>query len=302
MIKARLRLFCPLKESTMKTQLAVLLAFTLLLLGCSGGGSSTGSAATGTLDVLATDAPFARDLVTQARISVTKITIHEDANAGSGFRTIYDGVPVDLDLLDLQNGVTRVLVHATLPVGDYRQMRLIVSGASLTLINGNIYSTANGTLSLTSQGTSGFKVFIQPAVHVSSQLATSLLLDFDLSKTFHPIPANDALNATSYKLMPVIKACNLSNSGEIRGLVTKDDGNGQQIGVDGATVYILPPGELDPNNSVATTGSMPNGSYAVIGLDPGPYDVLATEGALQGRVDAQQVSTGNVTTVDVVIQ
>lgn len=278
------------------------LLFLALLLGCSGGGGGNPGGATGTLNLIATDAPFARDLVTQARIAVTKISIHGNANADSGFRTLYEGAPLDLDLLNLQNGVTQALVSSTLPVGDYRQLRLFVSDASLTLTNGNVYSTANGTLKLTSQENSGFKVFVEPPINVTTQVAASLLLDFDLSKTFQPIPANDALNASTYKLKPVIKVSNLAVSGELRGVVTMDNGSGQPIGVDGATVYVLLPGELDPNNSVATTGTAPDGRYAVLGLDPGFYDVLATQGTLQGRVDGQLVVTGNVTAVDVAIQ
>jgi uncharacterized protein DUF4382 len=281
---------------------SIVFLLSTLLCGSCGGGGGGGGGGTGTLQLDATDAPFAHDIVTQARISVTKILIHDDANADSGFLTLYDGPPQELDLLNLQDGVKQTLVNATLPVGSYRQLRLIVSDASLELTNGNVYSTANGNLDLTSQGTSGFKVFIEPPVQVSSQVGRTLLLDFDLTKTFHPIPSNDPLNATSYKLQPVIHVANLSDTGELRGMVTHDDGTGQQVGVASATVYILPPGEQDPNNSVASTGTTAKGAYAVLGLAPGVYDVLATHGAEQGRVDGQQVFVGNVTVVDVVIQ
>ena len=286
----------------MKYSWAWLFAVSLVVLGCTKSGSSSAPSDSGLLSLHATDAPFARGIVTDARVQVTKISIHSDGGANSGFTTLYQGPPIDLDLLHLQNGVTQALVQATLPAGDYRQLRLVVSDASLTLNNGNVYSTAAGNLHLASQQTSGFKLFVEPPVHVSSAVAQSLLLDFDLGKMFKPVPANDALNAASYKFHPVIHVSNQSTTGELRGLVTIDDGTGAQVGVAGATVYVLLPGELDPNNSVATSGSLSNGQYTILGLDPGAYDVLAIEGSRQGRVNGKTITVGNATMADISIQ
>ena len=146
------------------------------------------------------------------------------------------------------------------------------------------------------------KLFIDPPLQVVTDVAVTLLLDFDLTKTFHPIPANDALNANRYQLQPVIRVANLTSAGVIRGFVTADDGTGQAVGVEGATVRILPPGELDPENAIATTGTRANGAYAVIGLAPGTYDVLASEGERVQRVDGQQVFAGNATVVDFALE
>ena len=284
-----------------------LFCLSFLLLGaCSGGGSSGGGnpgGGVGSLELLVTDAPFAHDIVSEARIAITEVRIHRDAaEEDSGFLELYEGGPIEFDLLDLQNGVTRELVRIDLPEGEYRQLRLVISDASLTLVNGNVYSTEDDTLQLTSTGTSGFKVFIDPPIQVVTNTSRTLLLDFDLTKTFHPIPANDALDATRYQLHPVIRVANLTESGVIRGVVTADDGTGQQVGVEGATVRILAPGELDLANSIATSGTRPDGRYAVIGLAPGFYDVVATEGERTRRVDGQQVFAGNATIVDLALE
>jgi hypothetical protein len=286
----------------MKSLIAALA--TLVLCSCSDGdgGSGAPGAGNGSLTLQVTDAPFVHDIVTEARIAISEVRIHRNAEEDSGFLTLYDGAPIEFDLLDLQNGVTRELLRIDLPAGEYRQLRLVLSDASLTLVNGNVYSTDDGTLRFTSQATSGFKVFIDPPIEVVTNVARTLLLDFDLTKTFHPIPANDPLNATRYQLHPVIRVANLTETGVIRGLVTADDGTGQPVGVDGATVYVLAPGEQDPANSIATTGTRASGFYAVIGLAPGVYDVLAIEGERTGRVDGQQVFVGNATVVDVAIE
>jgi hypothetical protein len=273
----------------------------LAAVSCGGGSSSSGGG-TGRLQVLLTDAPFAHDIVTSARIKVSAIRVHHDAQADSGFITLPDVTDLELDLLDLQNGLTQLLVDAELPAGAYRQVRLVVEEATLELTNGNVYSTALGNLSLTSTGTSGLKLFVDPPIQINAGATTEILLDFDLSKSFHPIPANDALTATEYKLMPVVRVTNQTATGEIRGTVTEDDGVGGQVGVESATVHILPPGETDPLNSIATTGTLADGSYAVLGLAVGTYDVLAIKDPKQGSVLGVDVVVGTPAIVDIVIQ
>jgi hypothetical protein len=293
-----------LPSSSTLTRLAVAALAVLAGAGCSDGGSSGGGApgGPGSLTLLATDAPFAHDIVAEARIAITEVRIHREADAESGFETLYDGDPIEFDLLELQDGVTRELVRVDLPAGEYRQLRLILSDARLELENGNVYSTDDGTLDFTSQATSGFKLFIDPPLEIVSDLAATVLLDFDLTKTFLPIPANDAENATRYKLLPVVHVANLSDTGILRGRVTRDDGAGNQVPVDGATVYLLQPGELDLTNNLRTTGTRPTGGYALLGLEPGTYDVVAVQGAEEGRVDGQQVFAGNTTVVDVELE
>jgi len=97
---------------------------------------------------------------------------------------------------------------------------------------------------------SGFKVFIDPPIQIVDAVSRTLLLDFDLAKTFHPIPNNDPLNATTYSLHPVIHAANVSTSGELRGVVTTSNGQGGFTPVEHATVYALPPGETNVDNSI----------------------------------------------------
>jgi hypothetical protein len=277
------------------------LAALLLSFACNDG-SSGGSTPTGQMVVQITDAPLDRSLVAEATIEVSAVRVHTDANGDSGFITLFSGPPITVDLLTLSNGVVQQLADAELPVGSYHQVRLVVTDARLVLTNGNVYSTANGNLDLTSLDTSGLKIFIQPKIDVVSAVSSTLLLDVDLSRTFHPIPSSDPLNATSFLLMPVVKATNLSDTGEVSGRVLQDDGVGGTIGVADASVFIQPPGDPDPLNAIAGTGTLPDGSYRIIGLLPGTFDVLATKGALQGTVPGQVVTVGNATTVDVTIQ
>ena len=275
-------------------------ALVLLLAACGGGGSASSSGATGTIQIVATDAPIDHALVEEAVIFVDKVTIHSDADAEGGFLTLYEGAPIELDLLHLQNGVVASLAQGEIPTGDYRQVRVYVDSGSLRLVNGNEYSTAAGNLTMPSAAQSGFKVFVDPPIEIEDGVARSLLLDFDLSKTFRPIPASDPLNATTFSLHPVIRAANLSTTGEVRGVVRRDGGAGL-VPVTDATVYLFAPGVTDVEASLASTSTAPDGSYAILGVTPGTVDVAATHGELDGRVDGESVSVGSVTVVDVVI-
>jgi hypothetical protein len=273
-----------------------------VLASCSGGGGGGGaSSGTGTLTITATDAPLDHAMVNEARIWIDAITIHREADAESGFLTLYEGAPIEMNLLQLNNGVVQTLVQEDLPAGSYRQLRLFVDRARLVLVNGNVYTTDDGTLTMPSLAQSGFKVFVDPPVQIVDAASTTLLLDFDLSKTFHPIPNNEPLDATTYSLHPVIRAANVSTTGEVRGVVTTGDGQGGFTPVEMATVYVLPPGEGDVGNSVASTFTTSTGHYALLGVAPGTYDVLATKDGLDGRVNAQVVLAGSATVVDVVV-
>jgi hypothetical protein len=292
------------------TALLFLGSLATLCSGCGGGGNGDGSSqdptpsGTGHMTVLATDVPFVHDIVTDARITVDRVRIHTDSGADdgdSGFITLYDGPPREIELSALQNAVTAELASSDLPAGTYRQMRIHVIAAQLALVNGDTFSTAAGNLHLTSQGTSGFKVFISPPITITDGLARTLLLDFDLTKTFHPIPANDPLSANTYSLNPVIHVANMSTTGEIRGVVTKHVTGGGTVPVVGATVYILLSGETNLDDSVATTATVAGGAYAEMGLAPGVYDVHAAKDGLEGSVNGQIVVANSVTPVDVVI-
>lgn len=278
--------------------LIALLALLALAACGGGGGNSDDAGGTGTLELLVSDKPFDHSVVEQALVRVRRV----DAHSTGGFRTLYSGPGVEFDLLTLQAGVTGFLIRADVPAGKYDQLRLYIDSARLELVNGKVYSTALGNLELTSLGTSGLKLKLAPKIEVVSGLDRTLLLDFDLSKTFHAVPANDPLNATKFLLKPHIKVTNLADSGSVRGTVTEDDGTGQVVPVAGATVYLVPPGVSDPTQGLAATGTVAGGKYALLGVAPGTYDVLATSGTKQASFGPIAVAAGNALTIDLFVQ
>jgi len=268
--------------------------------GC-GGGSGGVPGGSGTISLAATDAPFEFDIVEEASIRVDRVTAHNSADDDGGFITLYDGTPITLVLSDLRNGVVQTLPEGAAPAGNYRQFRLRVVGARLVLVNGNVYTTEDGTIHLTSQDTSGFKVFVDPPIEVEAGHRTTVLLDFDLTHTFHPIPANDPLTADRYSFHPVIHATNLAHAGAVQGTVSQDDGSGGSEPAASTTVYVFAPGQTDPDAAVATTGSDAQGGYAVLGLEPGTYDVAAVKGSASARIDGVTVTAGSIAQVDLLL-
>ena len=280
-----------------RTSLGIALALSLVA-ACNG---EADPLPRGTVTVLATDAPIDHSLVEDARVWVDRVRIHAQTDGATGFYTLYEGAPVELDLDDLRSGLTATIVEADLPAGTYKQLRLRVTDALLDLTNGNLYTTTDDTLELTGQGASGFKVLLDPPLEVLDGVERNLVLDFDLPKTFLPTPASDPRTATSYELLPVIRTAVLELSGEFEGSVVGDLGGGL-VPVADATLYLLPPGETDTGESLATTATAADGSFVLLGVAPGTYDVLATLGALTDRVDGVQVIEGALTEVDLTLE
>ena len=288
------------------------LAFALTLLtvvpACSRGASHSASATDGTgfLTIEATDKPFDHGMVEEARLRVDKVSIEKPKGSKGGkdgWLTLYEGKPLAFDLLDLRNGVVRTLVAlAPIPAGEYRKMRIHIAGGRLLLTNGNVYTTADGTLELKKQPEDGFKIYIKPPLTITDQVSYKLLLDFDLTKTFRPTPKDDPENATKFVLHPKIRVANLSESGEVSGTVVADDGSGNLVGVELATVYILPEGSTNRGDAVASTGTNSNGSFRVLGILPGVYDLLATADTLSGTVLAVTVAVGSNTHAQILIE
>jgi hypothetical protein len=93
-----------------------------------------------------------------------------------------------------------------------------------------------------------------------------------------------------------------STVADLNGHVTKDDGTGKQVGVDAATVFVLPPGVTDPAQAVATATTSSDGSYSILAIKAGTYDLLAVKDPAKGTVAGVVLVAGTTKTVDIIIQ
>jgi hypothetical protein len=264
-------------------------------LGCSVDSTQAGSGLT-RLSVALTDAPPPGDALASASIDIGRVEL---MNADGEFVTLTDDAGT-FDLLKLQDGVTATLATLDVPAGSYKQIRLFVTGAEVTLRDGLTFrdGSTTKTLKVPSGTESGIKVnlfgtdWTMPGMGQGDQGAgqttgsqdlerrmgveftpgeTILVLDFDVGRNFVLTGPRDAPTGALFK--PLIRAVVRDVAGSIAGVVT-DATTGQPVA--GATVRatlqdspVLP--ELQTAEATAVTAD--DGTYTIWFLAPGTYSV-----------------------------
>ena len=278
----------------MKTRsLFVLLLTTLALVFSCSDENDLGNQ-TGKLVVQLTDAPFPHDLVAEANVTIFKIEARYKKDAlESDMEAMEEGETspfivlmeeeIQVNLLELTNGVTETLLNTEVPVGTYDLIRVYVKGVNIVLTNGATFD-----LKVPSGEQTGIKIFIKPGLIVNGGLTAELLLDFDVSKSFVAKGNRDAISGFNFK--PVIKACNKSTTGTLMGLVTESVED-VVVGVEGAQVAIYADDILS-----TTTFTDVDGGYMIMGLDAGYYRVeVEKEGYEMQTIEDIEIMVANKT-------
>ena len=254
----------------------------LLLLSLFSCNEKSSDSESGTLRILATDAPFDFEGVASAKITVGNIKLRQ----ASGNSISVMDEEVTLDLLQLRNGLVDTLANIELPAGAYDEIILIISQASVDMKDGKHYD-----LKVPSGAQSGLKVFVSPDLVVTTGLSHDVLLDFDLSRSF--IAQGPASNITGFSFKPVIRAVNLSKAGTISGLVM----DMSELGLPGATVTISKGDQV-----VATAITEEDGSFKILGLSEGTYAAQAEkEGYNSLKIGSISVTVGNDVTTQFIL-
>ena len=242
------------------------LVWSIAIQSCESSNAPESGVNVGTLQLKITDAPFPFDKVEEANVTISKIEVrNKEESEDDAFEVVFEE-EVELNLLNLRNGVTENLPGALLGVGSYDLVRLYVSGASIKMFDSELYD-----LTVPSGAQTGIKLFVNPEIQIQGGLTAELLLDFDLSESFVIQGNIDSPNGFLFK--PVIRAVNNSLAGSINGTVT--DGIDALMGVE-ITVT------LEGESATAVTGE--NGYYQIIGLKEGDYSVSAE---LEGYVNSE---------------
>ncbi len=262
----------------MKKGVLILLAAALVLIS----GACTETARTGRLVLKVTDAPFDISSIESATVTITRIELKKVGDGisdGNSFITLSEDT-VTLDLIDLRNGVTETLLDMDIPGGSYDMVRLYVDEAGLKLNdNDEIF-----TVKVPSGSQTGIKIHLRPALEVSEGNLSEILLDIDLSKSF--VLRGNLSHNNGFIFKPVIRAANMAKAGCIQGMVTDTSA----VKIQDATVWI------EQDTVFATTFSDTLGYYAIIGVPPGEWSVLATkDGYDTVRYDGVSVIAGNKT-------
>jgi hypothetical protein len=235
----------------MRRALLLILVLVVAVFAALGCGGSTGAGSTGTLRVHLADAPLPE--VTSLVLTIDRIEAHLD-----GQWTVIESDPQTLDLLDLTRQSV-VVASAGLPAGDYNQVRLFVSEATVTDDEGT------HDVNIPSNVQTGVKVNINASVQPNT--VTAVLLDFNVEKSLNK------LGNGNYQLQPVIPAVLLDLAGTVTGTVTLND-----LPVHGAlirAVYTAGP-NYPVGTEVNTSTTAADGTFKVWALLPGTYTIEAT--------------------------
>tara|TARA_R100001369_G_scaffold67457_1_gene94913 strand:- start:1925 stop:2815 length:891 start_codon:yes stop_codon:yes gene_type:complete len=263
----------------------------------------------GRLSVNLTDAPFPHDLVAEANVTIFKIDarykgdvdinseVEDNSDSSmtteekSSFVVLMED-EMEVNLLELTNGVTKNLVDLDVPVGIYDLVRVYVKGVNVVLTDGSTFD-----LKVPSGEQTGIKIFIKPGLLVEGGLSADLLLDFDVSKSFVAKGGGSKFeNITGFNFKPVIKACNMSTAGTLSGKVTTLQEE-IAVGLEGAQVAVFAADTLN-----TTTFTDADGKYMVMGLMAGEYDVeVELSTYLKETVTGIEIVAGNKTTQDFIL-
>ena len=164
-------------------------AITSMLVACGGsdgdGVAIPAAPSAGTLRVALTDTPACGyDAV---NVTVEKVRVHQSASASEdagGWSEVVLNPVKRVDLLKLTNGVLEELGAASLPAGNYTQVRLVLSSNSTATPMANSVVPTGGTetaLETPSGQQSGLK--INTNVGVASGQLTDIVLDFHVCES-----------------------------------------------------------------------------------------------------------------------
>lgn len=215
------------------------------------------------VQLLLTDAP--------GDLASAEVTISEIYFQGSEGRvTLFEGSATH-DLLDLQNGVTAELADVVIPAGSYSQLRLIIESATITSVDGDTYSTENGTLTCPSCAQTGIKVNMPGGSVTLEGDAQVLLIDFDVAQSF----GHKAGQSGRWVMHPVVHATDFETSGGISGTVALAEGVALPATCGGAAVtlaHFVPTATSTADAAIVLSGRTDtSGSFSFPFVAPGTY-------------------------------
>ncbi|BBE16849.1 lipoprotein [Aquipluma nitroreducens] len=282
-------------KNLLKNGLMLLTGILMLATSCNQISDSE-SGGNGKIVLSLTDAPFPVSLVDKALVTIDKIEIRSTATVSSTtevttnselFTVLYDGDPMEFDLLDLQNGITTELLSMDIAAGSYDLIRMHVTNASVLLKDGS-----NFDLKVPSGFASGLKIKMTPNLVIESGVESEVILDFDVSKSFvvqGNMKAKNGIKGFIFK--PVLRATCQKYSGSVGGKVFEN----ATTPIAEAHVQII---AADTILSSALTDAA--GNYHMIGLPTGSYKVVCEkDGYTPVTVDPVVVKAREKTTLDI---
>jgi hypothetical protein len=240
--------------------------------GAGGGIGGTGSPSTaGVVHFFLADAPSCGfDAV---NVTVDRVRVHASNGAGaadSGWSEVVQKPAKRVDLLTLVNGVLLDLGQTTLPVGKYKQVRLVLAeNDKVRPLANSVVPTGDVEAPLTTPAGSQSGIKLDADVDIAAGQTTNLVIDFDACKS-----VVRRGNSGEYNLKPVLTVLPLAS------------GAGQRV-----TGYVAPAIANALTKVSVQTGGIPvrttvpdaTGRFEHYPIPAGVYELVVTS---EGRVTA----------------
>lgn len=202
----------PLSRIPMVRLLWIALAAVGLTAGLAACDAASDDAGRTHVTVRLTDNPFPFDLADSANVSIARVELlGTDTTGAEGRVVLYDGAPLDLNLLDLRDGVDTTLTGLMVPTGDFRQLRLILAGDARVVFNdGRVF-----TLAVPSGQQTGIKVNLPEMLLSPDGDSLDVLVDFDVERSFivrGGDPASPGFQGFTFR--PVLQIASLTINGD----------------------------------------------------------------------------------------
>ncbi len=254
-------------------RILALILTTAMLLGCGSDGSSDTTndpgaiEGTGQLRLLLSDSPV--DDADEVNLRVARVEVRRVTDTGSEWVVLWRG-DREFDLLSLQNERTAVLADNVLRVGTYDEIRLILAEGSGSPIGAPGYRSpcdividgVSYPIKVPSGEQSGLKM--KGEIEIKRDTLTLILIDFNVRTS-----VVQRGKRMEFLLKPVVKMYPVQISGSISGDVTDDADDSALAGV---TISAQQDG-----NEMLSTRTASDGSYKLIPLREGLYDVVASK-------------------------
>lgn len=268
----------------------------LILTGCNNDENDI-PAGKSRLNILLTDSPFPIDLVSKTMVTIDKVEIRQkmesSMNAEDDSFVVLSNQEMQVDLLELTNGVTEEIASSDLEAGNYDMIRLHIVDATVELKDGSTFD-----LKIPSGSSSGLKIKIDPEINLSEGQTYDVLLDFDVSRSF-VAKGNISGVINGFNFKPVIRGVFLGAAGRIEGNVN----NSASVDIENAMVkaWLTEEGVEINDSSIHIISSFTDlhGDYKLIGLPAGTYNVIcSSEGYQNDTLNDVSVTAGNATKID----
>lgn len=169
------------------TRFRLILALLLILGAIQGCEEPAGPRDRARVQVLLTDAPS--DFIASAEVHISRVYLQGGSEEAAEPVDLFNDPanPRIYDLLDLRNGVTADLTGPVdVSQGRYRQLRLVVQHATVTLADGYTFNdgSTQKTLFVPSGAQSGIKIQLSGDIDAEQGETTTIIVDFDVDRNF----------------------------------------------------------------------------------------------------------------------